>query len=46
MATRYILTVDVGTSSTKTALWTEAGQCVAQTTSAYELHRPNQCGQK
>lgn len=40
MTTRYILTIDVGTSSTKTALWTGAGQCVAQTTSAYELHRP------
>ncbi len=39
MASRYILTVDVGTSSTKTSLWTEAGQLVAHATSAYELQR-------
>src|SRR5512134_800238 len=40
MAPRYILTVDVGTSSTKTFLWTESGQLVAHATSSYDLHRP------
>ncbi|HEX2996615.1 MAG TPA: FGGY family carbohydrate kinase [Anaerolineales bacterium] len=39
MASRYILTIDVGTSSTKTSLWTEAGQLVAHATSPYELQR-------
>ncbi|HLO32806.1 MAG TPA: FGGY family carbohydrate kinase [Anaerolineales bacterium] len=39
MASRYILTVDVGTSSTKTSLWTETGQLVAHTTSPYDLRR-------
>src|SRR5215208_5739324 len=39
MASRFILTVDVGTSSTKTSLWTEIGQLVAHATSAYELQR-------
>jgi hypothetical protein len=29
MASQFILTVDVGTSGTKTSLWTEAGQLVA-----------------
>jgi xylulokinase len=38
-AARYIITVDVGTSSTKTALWTELGQLVAHAASAYELRR-------
>ncbi|MEJ2750994.1 MAG: FGGY family carbohydrate kinase, partial [Anaerolineae bacterium] len=36
-----ILTVDVGTSSTKTALWDEQGTAVAEATSAYPLHRPD-----
>lgn len=36
---QYILTIDVGTSSTKTSLWTEAGQVIAHATSAYELQR-------
>src|SRR6266545_5531690 len=40
MASRYIITVDVGTSSTKTSLWTEAGQLVAHASSSYNLHRP------
>jgi xylulokinase len=40
MATRHILTVDVGTSSTKTALWTETGQLIAQASAGYSLHRP------
>jgi xylulokinase len=39
MLSQHILTVDVGTSSTKTSLWTEAGQLVAHATSAYELRR-------
>jgi len=40
MISRHILTVDVGTSSTKTSLWTEIGQLVAHATSSYDLHRP------
>ena len=40
MATGYIITVDVGTSSTKTSLWTKAGQLVAHASSPYNLHRP------
>ena len=40
MASRYIITVDVGTSSTKTSLWNEAGQLVAHTSSSYDLRRP------
>src|SRR5512142_1311797 len=39
MASRLILTVDVGTSGTKTSLWTEAGQLVAHATSTYVLRR-------
>src|SRR5215216_3277481 len=39
MESRFILTVDVGTSSTKTSLWTEAGQLVAHATSNYDLQR-------
>jgi xylulokinase len=39
MAFRYIITVDLGTSSTKTSLWTDAGQLVAHASSAYNLHR-------
>ena len=39
MASKYILTVDVGTSSTKTSLWTDAGQLIAHAASAYELQR-------
>ena len=39
MASQFILTVDVGTSSTKTSLWTEAGQLVAHAASAYDLQR-------
>jgi len=37
---QFIITVDVGTSSTKTSLWTEAGELVAHASSAYSLHRP------
>lgn len=36
----YIVTVDIGTSSTKTALWTLAGDLVAEASSAYALERP------
>jgi xylulokinase len=36
----YILTIDVGTSSTKTALWNESGAVVAEASAAYTLHRP------
>lgn len=39
MPSRYILTVDVGTSSTKTSLWNESGLPVAHATSAYDLQR-------
>src|SRR5512143_2555705 len=39
MTSRYILTVDVGTSGTKTSLWTEAGQLAAHATSTYDLRR-------
>jgi xylulokinase len=41
MAQRYIITIDVGTSSTKTALWNDAGRTVAETSFAYALHRPS-----
>ena len=40
MASQFILTVDVGTSSTKTSMWTDTGQLVAHATSAYDLQRP------
>ena len=40
MGSQFILTIDVGTSSTKTSLWTEAGQLVAHAASAYDLQRP------
>ncbi len=40
MTQRYILTIDVGTSSTKTALWNEAGQQLAEATQPYALNRP------
>jgi xylulokinase len=37
----HILTVDQGTSSTKTALWDSSGGLVAEASAAYELHRPS-----
>jgi len=40
MAFRHILTVDVGTSSTKTALWAEDGHLLAHAACAYPLSRP------
>ncbi|HMB22697.1 MAG TPA: FGGY family carbohydrate kinase [Anaerolineales bacterium] len=39
MAPQLILTVDVGTSSTKTSLWTASGQLVAHASSSYSLQR-------
>src|SRR5512140_2773747 len=39
MTSPVILTVDVGTSSTKTSLWTETGQLVAHAASTYDLQR-------
>lgn len=40
MAQRYIITIDVGTSSAKTALWDDSGTLVAETSAAYALRRP------
>jgi len=40
MASQFILTIDVGTSSTKTSLWMDTGQLVAHAASAYDLQRP------
>ncbi len=40
MVQRYILTIDVGTSSTKTALWTESGELAAEASRGYPLNRP------
>lgn len=37
---RYIITVDIGTSGTKTALWDELGQLIAETSYGYPLNRP------
>ncbi len=37
----YVLTVDQGTSSTKTALWDAAGGLVAEAHASYELDRPS-----
>jgi len=39
MASQFIITVDVGTSSTKTSLWSDVGELVAHASSAYNLHR-------
>ncbi|HVO42097.1 MAG TPA: FGGY family carbohydrate kinase [Aggregatilineales bacterium] len=41
MEHRYLITIDVGTSSTKTVLWDEAGRLVAETSFAYPLNRPD-----
>ena len=41
MAKRHILTVDVGTSSTKTAVWNQQGTVLAEASAAYTLHRPS-----
>ena len=40
MTKRYILTIDQGTSSVKTALWDEAGHTLAEASQAYTLSRP------
>lgn len=40
MTNRYILTIDQGTSSVKTALWDEAGRTLAEASQAYALSRP------
>ncbi len=39
IVSRYILTVNVGTSGTETSLWTESGQLVAHTNATYDLQR-------
>jgi xylulokinase len=41
MAGNYILTIDVGTSSTKTALWDAAGTVLSEASAAYSLQRPD-----
>ncbi|MBK8988759.1 MAG: carbohydrate kinase [Chloroflexi bacterium] len=41
MAQRCILTIDVGTSGTKTAVYTTTGAFIHETTFAYNLHRPH-----
>ena len=41
MAQQCILTVDVGTSSTKTAVWNQSGHVLAEASAAYPLHRPS-----
>lgn len=40
MQHRYILALDIGTSSTKAVLWTDDGMPVAQATNEYSLQRP------
>ncbi|MCA9948510.1 MAG: hypothetical protein KDE48_02605 [Anaerolineales bacterium] len=40
MAQQCILTVDIGTSSTKTAVWNSDGQMLAEASATYILHRP------
>ena len=40
MTNRYILTIDQGTSSVKTALWDETGHTLAEASQAYALNRP------
>jgi xylulokinase len=37
----YIVTVDQGTSSTKTAVWDAEGRVLAEATAAYDLERPS-----
>lgn len=37
----YLITLDVGTSSTKTCLWDEAGRIAAEAQAAYPLNRPD-----
>ncbi|MGB8648404.1 MAG: FGGY family carbohydrate kinase [Anaerolineae bacterium] len=40
MVHRYILAIDVGTSSCKTGLWSADGELVAEATQPYALNRP------
>lgn len=37
----YVIGIDIGTSSTKTALWREDGALLAETSAPYPLHRPH-----
>ena len=37
----YLITIDLGTSSTKTALWDDKGNTLAEATQTYPLHRPD-----
>ena len=37
----YLVTIEVGTSSTKTALWDDNGNILAEAAQAYSLHRPD-----
>ncbi len=37
----YLITIDVGTSSTKTALWSDNDNIAAEATYAYQLQRPD-----
>lgn len=39
MTSQFIITVDVGTSGTKTSLWTDAGELVSHASSTYNLNR-------
>ncbi|CAG0936489.1 xylulokinase [Thermoflexales bacterium] len=41
MTQRYIITIDVGTSSTKTAVWDETGRQLAEAVQPYPLQRPH-----
>ncbi len=41
MAHRYLITIDVGTSSTKTAVWDDTGHIIAEAAQAYALQRPD-----
>src|SRR5258708_39457852 len=44
MSQRYIVTIDIGTSSTKTALWGEAGNLECEASFAYSLDYPTPVG--
>ncbi len=41
MTAQHIITIDVGTSSTKTAIWDEAGHTLAEASASYALDRPS-----
>ena len=40
MRHHYFITIDVGTSSTKSGLWRDDGLLVAEATGDYQLRRP------